>query len=395
MKLDKRTVVLTALGGLSLTSAARADEQMNAVQTAISDTTLSGYVDTAGIWRPGTDQNVIGGTLVGPNIPFGTAPNDGFYLNSIDIALDKPQDESPWAAGYHAEFMMGPGAVTTDGFGAPGIRQAYVIVRTPLGNGIDWKMGVWDAPIGYESNSDPLNPNYSRSYGWVIDPKTLTGILATYRFSDWLSLQAGVADSSDTAGGTVGVNPNAYESQKAYMGDLQFTAPDTAGFLKGATLKVGVIEAAGTDTTLYPGSTSIYAGATIPTPISALTMGAAFDYLDMHNGGFGGNPSNDSIWVAALYTSYQAMNRLSFHLRAEYLNNENAGPLSPLTLYSNNTAEEVTFTTQFNIWANVLSRLEFRWDHVEHGDAFGSDSTTGAPTRANDYLLALNLIYQF
>jgi hypothetical protein len=46
------------------------------------------------------------------------------------------------------------------------------------------------------------------------------------------------------------------------------------------------------------------------------------------------------------------------------------------------------------LWANVLSRVEFHWDHVEHGDAFGSDSA-GDPTRPNDYMLALNLIYQF
>ena len=27
-----------------------------------------------------------------------------------------------------------------------------------------------------------------------------------------------------------------------------------------------------------------------------------------------------------------------------------------------------------SLWANVLSRVEFRWDHVEHGTAF--DNTT-------------------
>ena len=48
-----------------------------------------------------------------------------------------------------------------------------------------------------------------------------------------------------------------------------------------------------------------------------------------------------------------------------------------------------------NLWANVISRVEFRWDHVEHGNFFGASSTTGAAFRANDFLLALNLIYQF
>ena len=34
--------------------------------------------------------------------------NDGFSLNAVDIALDKPMDESPWASGYHVELMFGP-----------------------------------------------------------------------------------------------------------------------------------------------------------------------------------------------------------------------------------------------------------------------------------------------
>ena len=56
MKFNKWTVGLAAVGVVSLASAARADEKMNAVQTALSNTTLSGYVDTAATWRPGTDQ---------------------------------------------------------------------------------------------------------------------------------------------------------------------------------------------------------------------------------------------------------------------------------------------------------------------------------------------------
>jgi hypothetical protein len=45
----------------------------------------------------------------------------------------------------------------------------------------------------------------------------------------------------------------------------------------------------------------------------------------------------------------------------------------------------------------VLSRVEFRWDHVD-GDAFGYSSTSSNPNgvmKENDFMLALNLIYQF
>jgi len=380
------TTALAAIGAVSLASATR-----GAVQTALSNTTISGYVDTAATWRPGTDLNPNGG----PNMPFGTAKNDGFSLNTIDIVLDKPEDESPWAAGYHVEFMLGPDAVTTEGFGADGVRQAYLTLRTPVGNGLEWKVGVWDSILGYESSSAPLNPNYTRSYGWTIDSKTLTGILATYKINDLITVQAGVADSSDIGFGTVGVNPTSFESQKAFLGEFQLTAPNGTGFMKGATLTMGVIDAAGNHTTFTPGSTGWYVGAMIPTPVSALKFGAAFDYVDEHNGGYNGNTSNDSIWTAAFYSSYQATDKLSFNLRAEYLNNTDAGPLSPVNLYGDNIAEEITATAQYKLWANVLSRVEFRWDHVEHGNSFGANQAAGAANRANDFMLALNLIFRF
>ena len=64
MKFNKWTVGLAAIGVVSLASAARADEKMSTVQTALSNTTLSGYVDTAAVWRPGTDfnQNTVTGS---------------------------------------------------------------------------------------------------------------------------------------------------------------------------------------------------------------------------------------------------------------------------------------------------------------------------------------------
>src|ERR1019366_4540050 len=112
-------------------------------------------------------------------------------------------------SGYHVELMFGPNSApnSTGGLGGntANIRQAYITLRTPVGNGIDWKVGVWDTIIGYESSSDPLNPNYTRSYGYNIEPTTHTGVLGTYKVSDEITVNAGVADSSNTAG--TGVSP--------------------------------------------------------------------------------------------------------------------------------------------------------------------------------------------
>src|SRR5207253_9983943 len=112
------------------------------------------------------------------------------------------------------------------------IRQAYVALRMPIGNGIDWKIGVFDSIIGYESVASPNNPNYTRSYGHSIEPQTHTGVLASYRFNDMVSASVGIAN---TVGPSIneraqGPNLNVFgrtksESYKTYMASVAVTAP--------------------------------------------------------------------------------------------------------------------------------------------------------------------------
>jgi hypothetical protein len=415
MKFNKWTVGLAALGVVSLASAARADEaKMSQVQTALSNTTLSGYVDVSAQWNLGSQNGLYGVVGNTPGYAYGGINKaDGFNLNAVDIALDKPMDESSWAAGYHVELMAGPDNPTKLNVGTVagintgpivnqvssplvGLRQAYITLRTPVGNGIDWKMGVFDTIIGYESTSSPLNPNYTRSFGYSLEPTTHTGLLASYKVGECLTLTAGVADGSNIGTLVQPINGRAaYETQKAYMGAIALTAPDSWGAMKGATLNLGVINSVDSNwvgVNISPllntfGTTSLYAGLMIPTPNSALKFGAAFDYVELHNK-TAANPGCDSSWNVAVYGNLQATDKLSFNARAEYLD-DSAG------LIYGTQAEEVTFTTQYQLWANVLSRVEFRWDHVEHGTPFDASNVTGNPYHANAFMLAFNVIYQF
>src|SRR5208283_702574 len=168
MKFNKWTLGLAAVGAVSMASAVRADETPKLVplNTAISSTVISGYVDVAAQYNAG-DPGGSKGAGVGIQ-PFGsTGTVDGFSLNDVVISLDKPLDESPWASGYHIDLNWGTAALAfgANGAGAP-VRQAYVTMRTPVGNGIDWKLGAFDGVTGYEGNTGYSNPNYTRSYGY-------------------------------------------------------------------------------------------------------------------------------------------------------------------------------------------------------------------------------------
>jgi hypothetical protein len=55
----------------------------------------------------------------------------------------------------------------------------------------------------------------------------------------------------------------------------------------------------------------------------------------------------------------------------------------------------LTGTVQYDLWKNVISRLEVRWDHtLDDFNAFGG-TTIGVPNRGNWYTIAANVIYKF
>jgi Putative beta-barrel porin-2, OmpL-like. bbp2 len=141
--------------------------------------------------------------------------------------------------------------------------------------------------------------------------------------------------------------------------------------------------------------TSLYVGGTLATPVAGLKAGAAFDYLEIHNWQrfYGGN---GEAWSLAGYLSYQATEKLSLHGRAEYIEDQ----AHVLRDVDKAKIFEATATAQYDLWKNVISRLELRWDHSCTGTPyFGAgaynNSEIFAPTRDNAFMLALNVIYKF
>ena len=56
----------------------------------------------------------------------------------------------------------------------------------------------------------------------------------------------------------------------------------------------------------------------------------------------------------------------------------------------------LTGTIQYDLWKNVISRLEVRWDHSLGGNnLFGGITPGGAPAEKNAVLVAANVIYKF
>ena len=401
MKYNKWTVALAAAGVVSFASA-RAEEQVNSVMTALSSTTLSGYVDTSAQWNFGSGNAFL------PDYKFGgSSKADGFNLNVVQLRIEKPLSEETWAAGYRVDLWAGPDANvlnTASVFALNAsdfaVRQAYVTLRAPIANGLDFKIGAFDSIIGYESVEGPSNPNHTRSYGHSIEPQTHTGVLGSYRFNEYWSASFGIANTvgpfiNEKAHGP-NLAPNGEtkaESYKTYMGSLAVTAPDDLGFLAGSTLYGGIVN--GFSSSYGENQTSWYVGGTMATPVEGLRLGTAFDLLDIHDTG-------GETWALAGYGTYQATEKLSLHLRAEYLRDRGDqkfftfDPTDPLASTNPDKVLGVTATAQYDLWRNVISRLELRWDHSLSGqELWGGSSEDSIPTLKNAWLLAANIIYQF
>jgi len=417
MKLEKWTIGLAAVGLVTLSPAVLAQAtapQLVPVQTALSATTISGYVDTSAVWNPGS------GNANPAPFAFNRGKQDGFNVDVADLKIAKAADEEKWSAGYVIELNYGPDATAIDG-GAGGsapLRQAYVDLKTPLGNGIDWQLGRWDALLGFESSDAMKNPNWTHTYGKTFEPTEEDGLLGSYAFNSSINFQAGVADTVATGplnARSIAGAPAPIESKKAFVTMLTLTAPDSWGSFKGSTLNAGFDIGQGYTSTGLTGAaikphnrSEVYVGATINTPVKDLTFGASWDSIEHAEladaAVFGAVADSGYFQAFAGYASYKLTDKLTISGRAEYADGLGLGALTGAgvgTATPNfDKVLDFTGTVQYDLWANVISRLEIRWDHAADGtDPFGANSpaptATAGGTKKNDVLVAANVIYKF
>jgi hypothetical protein len=403
MKYNTWTLALIGAGVVSLPAMANAEESTNAVLTALSTTTISGYVDTSAHWNPGTGNANL--PLYTPNGLSGSTKADGFNLDLVALTFNKPVGEGDWGAGYNATLLFGPDATAYNNSAGSStsdfsLKDTYVDLHVPLGNGLDLKLGTFTEILGYEVYETGNNPNYTRSYGYEIEPTALTGGLATYQFSPVISAQAGIANT--WSGGINSRSSDPYgpksESYKTYIGGVTLTAPESLGFLAGSTLAGGVIN--GYDAVVAHGiKTSFYVGGSVKTPLKFLSVGFAYDYVGLSDNATTDPETGDPVLhnsgyqnATALYLLWQVTDKLTLNTRADYFTQSEylASPGMPKDAFA------LTETVQYELWKNVISRLEFRWDHSLSGaDAYGGTSSNSAPGLENAFLVAANVIYKF
>ena len=419
MKVNRWTTALASMGVISLGSVVLAEEQMSQVLTAVSQTTLGGYIDTSGVWKPGTGNGGANGGTMPARFNDGSSKADGFNLNVVGLTVERPLGDDQWAAGYRADLIYGPDAVAYnpsangDQNADFAIKQAYVNLLVPMRNGLDLKAGVFNTIIGYESFESYLNPNFGRSYGWQLEPTQHTGLLASYQLTEAVTVSGGMANMW-----TSGINRRSTrgngETWKTYLASVNITAPDSWGFLSGSSLAAGFVNGdagnasntpAGLGTGRARNTTSFYTGLSLLTGVEGLSVGGAFDYRA--NGFNTVTAGKNWAWAIAGYLSLQASEKWQFSGRLEYTTGSDGtfydaggtwggGVYTPPIDPDGNPISDVqnelfglTLTAEYALWANVISRLELRWDNSLADDAPFGDSDENAVT------LTANAVYKF
>lgn len=392
MKINKWTQVLLGVGLVSIPAVTHAEEQLSSLRTELTSTTISGYVDTTATWKFGTgNANMPGRTYDGADT------QDGFNLNVVSITFAKPLDESEWAAGYNVQTLMGPGAQkrgtralgsTATQAGDFAFNEAVVLLRVPIGNGLDLKVGQFGTYNGYEAYDTYKNPNWSRSYGFFIESSAHTGVSASYKFADWVSVMAGVGNMAGFNNAVDAQYSQAIsESEKAWLGMITFTAPESFGFLKGASLSLGYTGGKATPTAQHM-QENYYLGVSMPTPLDTLAVGFAFDYTT----GIGGK--DEAAGAIGTYFLLQATEKLKINTRLDYGFGD-SGQYYAAKPGSNNKLLSLTVTADYALWKNVISRLELRGDSaLTGGQPFGG-TVAGTPKDRTATSITGNLIYQF
>jgi hypothetical protein len=173
------------------------------------------------------------------------------------------------------------------------------------------------------------------------------------------------------------------------MGSIAITAPDSMGFMSGSSLYAGVVDGFSGNA---KDTVSLYVGGTLLTPVEGLGVGAAFDYRWNGNNAFSDAIDTNWAYAVAAYLTYQATEKLKFAGRADYTTGSDGTFFDAGIVDVSDQQNELfsfTATAEYALWANVITRAEFRWDNCMSDDKPYGQSDENAMT------LAANVVYKF
>ncbi len=380
-------------------------EQEGGLIHTLQDIHMGGYLDIQYTQNLNSESSNVGGTG-GPNgLRTFDQDMDTFSLNAAVLEFQKAPAETG-GAGFRLDIAMGENAQVVDSTGPSAInaastfgggnlsgtdsdefslQQMYVDVNAPLkfleGNGIfddviNIKVGRFVTLAGAEVIRSGDNWNISRSllFGLAI-PFTHTGIRSTYKlFNDRVTTYLGMNNGWDNV-----IDSNTGKTLEAgtsiaLLDDLTLTSillygPENErqeGHRRFVLSNVATWHA--TDKLSFMGEATFGTERRV-----AGLQGLAFKNAQWHG--------------YALYARYQFTDKFAMAARGEIFRDDDGFREGITTAPFDDTVLEYTLTAEYQLYENLISRLEFRHDSSDDREAFNGDES--------QHTLGAQLIYNF
>lgn len=349
---------------------------------------IAGYLDTGYTWstsHPGSPANISG--------RYFDKDYNKIEFNDFHIALDLP--EKRFGVGYHVSGDFGrtgellrEATRWNDHFlkqPSAELRESYITTTIPVGEGLQFKGGLFVTPMGTEILPAPGNYNdeISRSFAFNLGiPIRHLGGLFTYPVVKTLSISGGLVTGWD--------DPHDNNSSPSFLGGWNYTPSDTFGL--ASNIIIGPEQPAPTNRVRTAWSNV----ATIK-PMEPLTM-----YLEYTVGYEQDAPTevgNRNSWWHAVagVASWNWTDRFNTALRGEVFIDSQGARINASGLFfstspiHNATLGEITLSGTYKFTKMLLGRMEFRQDMANR--PIFKVGTSNADSKQTT--LALQLIYTY
>ena len=376
-------------GWLSLDSSVGAADRWIALNKSAVENALGfsigGYLDASYQW--------------GSNHPKNPSQMSGRYFdqdynrvdwNDFHLVLDKP--EKDWGVGYHVSGDFGLtgkllrqatlwGVVLHKEPSAE-LRESYITTTIPLGEGIQFKGGLFVTPLGTEILLNPGNYNdqISRSFAFnYAIPIRHLGTLFTYPALKTLSVSGGLVTGWD--------DPRDNNGAPSFLGGVNFTPSDAFGLASNIIF--------GPEQRHNTGRTRVtWSNVATVKPMDPLTLLVEYTFGTEKNASTPTGIKNAQWYAFAGTGVWGWTDRFSTSLRTELFLDEGAsrtqglGATKPIF---NVSLGEVTLAATYKFTKMFLGRAEFRQDWANRA-VFKRGSSNAD---SNQTTLEMQLLYQF
>lgn len=340
----------TLPAGLSAQTAETAPDPLAGLNAVLGGASLNFQTDV--YYGYNANNPASGNTFVQP---FESHTNS-FGLNLVQLQLDKPVSlESP--LGYRATLAFGDAMTVVqntavlDGLisSTQYLKEGYLSYMAPIGNGLQFDVGKWVTPAGFEVIETSGNWNYSRGavfYNAI--PFYHFGVRTSYTVNDKWSFNGYVS--------------NGWNNVESNFGGPLIGGTNRSGKTGGFSVHYTPVKQVGVNLTYLAGPQAFNATksdwnnlvdlvVTID-PTEKLSLAAEYDF---NNYRLSGSPDVNYTATAA-FAKYQFNPKWAVAGRYEYINNH-GGALALSPHY-----QTFTGSVERKLAGHLLTRLEYRHD---------------------------------